>query len=63
MLAVRSPGIISLRTTYFNVKRLAYELSTPPEAALQPGISETSVSPLDVEAVVRSVVNEILTLK
>ena len=47
----------------FNVKRLAYELSTPPEAALQPGISENSVSPLDVEAVVRSVVNEILTLK
>ncbi len=47
----------------FNVKRLAYELSTPPEAALQPGISESSVSPLDVEAVVRSVVNEILTLK
>jgi len=47
----------------FNVKRLAYELSTPPEAALQPGISENNVSPLDVEAVVRSVVNEILTLK
>jgi acetaldehyde dehydrogenase (acetylating) len=47
----------------FNVKRLAYELSTPPQAALQPGVSETSVSPLDVEAVVRSVVNEILTLK
>lgn len=47
----------------FNVKRLAYELSTPPEAALQTGISETSVSLLDVEAVVRSVVNEILNLK
>ena len=47
----------------FNVKRLAYELSTPPEAALQPGDSETSVSPLDVESVVRSVVNEILNSK
>lgn len=52
-------------TTYhlFNVKRLAYELSTPPEAALQPGVSESAVSPLDVEAVVRGVVNEILNLK
>ena len=52
-------------TTYhlFNVKRLAYELSTPPEAALQPGISENSVSPLDVEAVVRSVVKEILNFE
>jgi len=47
----------------FNVKRLAYELSTPPQAALQPGVSETSVSPLEVESVVRSVVNEILDLK
>ena len=47
----------------FNVKRLAYELSTPPEAAMQPGEPGTSVSPLDVEAVVRSVVNEILNLR
>jgi acetaldehyde dehydrogenase (acetylating) len=52
-------------TTYhlFNVKRLAYELSAPPEAALHPGTAETSVSPMDVEAVVRSVVNEILNSK
>jgi acetaldehyde dehydrogenase (acetylating) len=52
-------------TTYhlFNVKRLAYELSTPPEAAIRPGVSETPISPLDVEAVVRSVVNEILNVK
>jgi acetaldehyde dehydrogenase (acetylating) len=47
----------------FNVKRLAYELSTPPQAALQPGSLEKPVSPLEVEAVVRSVVNEILNLK
>jgi acetaldehyde dehydrogenase (acetylating) len=52
-------------TTYhlFNVKRLAYELSAPPEAALHPGAAESVVSPLDVEAVVRSVVNEILNSK
>ena len=47
----------------FNVKRLAYELSTPPTAAMQPGEPGISVSPLDVEAVVRSVVNEILNLR
>jgi len=46
----------------FNTKRLAYELSTPPAAAMQPGDSVSSVSPLYVEAVVRSVVNEILNL-
>jgi acetaldehyde dehydrogenase (acetylating) len=52
-------------TTYhlFNVKRLAYELSAPPDAAMHPGAAETAVSPLDVEAVVRSVVNEILNSK
>jgi acetaldehyde dehydrogenase (acetylating) len=52
-------------TTYhlLNVKRLAYELSAPPAAALQPGDSELSNSPLDIEAVVRSVVNDILNLK
>jgi hypothetical protein len=47
----------------FNIKRLAYELSTPPAAAMQPGASDSSVSPLEVEAVVRSVVNEILNLR
>jgi acetaldehyde dehydrogenase (acetylating) len=47
----------------FNIKRLAYELSTPPAAAMQPGASGSSVSPLEVEAVVRSVVNEILNLR
>jgi acetaldehyde dehydrogenase (acetylating) len=52
-------------TTYhlFNVKRLAYELSTPPASAMQLGASGSSVSPLEVEAVVRSVVNEILNLR
>lgn len=47
----------------FNIKRLAYELSTPPTAAMQPGAPGSSVSPLEVEAVVRSVVNEILNLR
>lgn len=52
-------------TTYhlFNLKRLAYELSAPPEAAMHPGAEGSIVSPLDVEAVVRSVVNEILNSK
>jgi acetaldehyde dehydrogenase (acetylating) len=52
-------------TTYhlFNIKRLAYELSTPPEAAMHPGESVSSESLLEVEAVVRSVVNEILNLR
>ncbi len=47
----------------FNIKRLAYELSTPPAAAMQPGEQVSNVSPLDVEAVVASVVNEILNLR
>jgi acetaldehyde dehydrogenase (acetylating) len=52
-------------TTYhlFNLKRLAYELFTPPAAAMQPGGQESTVSPQDVEAVVVSVVNEILNLR
>jgi acetaldehyde dehydrogenase (acetylating) len=49
-------------TTYhlFNVKRLAYELSAPPAAALVPGEPVSGPDPAEVEAVVRSVVEEIL---
>jgi len=49
-------------TTYhlFNVKRLAYELSAPPVAALVPGEPVSGPDPAEVEAVVRSVVEEIL---
>ena len=49
-------------TTYhlFNVKRLAYELSSPPSAALTDSEPRVGPSPVEVEAVVRSVVEEIL---
>jgi len=49
-------------TTYhlFNVKRLAYELSSPPPAALVESEPHVGPSPSEVEAVVRSVVEEIL---
>ena len=49
-------------TTYhlFNVKRLAYELSSPPSAALTDSEPRVGPSPVEVEAVVRSVLEEIL---
>jgi len=52
-------------TTYhlFNVKRLAYELRTPPAEALMPGPDETSVDPAQIERVVRSVIQELLNQK
>jgi len=48
-------------TTYhlFNVKRLAYELSAPPAAALIPGPRQEGVSAQEIERVVRSIVEEI----
>lgn len=53
-------------TTYhlFNVKRLAYETLAPPEAFFKPveaALRQPSVQ--EIEAVVRSVVNEILNLR
>lgn len=49
-------------TTYhlFNVKRLAYELSVPPAAALAPGEPVAGPSAEEIEAAVRSVLQEIL---
>lgn len=44
----------------FNVKRLAYELSAPPAAALIPGEKKNEVSASEIERIVRSVVEEIL---
>lgn len=44
----------------FNIKRLAYELSAPPAAALNPGEPVQGPSAGEVEAAVRSVVEEIL---
>ena len=52
-------------TTYhlFNVKRLAYELRSPPAEALLPGPAATSVDPLEIERVVRNVIQELLNQK
>ncbi len=48
----------------FNVKRLAYELTPPPEEALRPGTAPAGPvygpAPQDIEAIVRQVVQEIL---
>ena len=52
-------------TTYhlFNVKRLAYEISAPPDAALVPGKEKAEPSAAEIERTVRQVVSEILNLK
>jgi acetaldehyde dehydrogenase (acetylating) len=52
-------------TTYhlINIKRLAYETSSPPLAAFQPGPSLAGPSPAEIERVVQQVVNEILKSK
>ncbi|PKN97731.1 MAG: acetaldehyde dehydrogenase [Chloroflexi bacterium HGW-Chloroflexi-4] len=47
----------------FNVKRLAYETSAPPLAAMIPGEPRVGPSPDEVEAVVRSVVEKLLNRK
>lgn len=46
----------------FNIKRLAYELTRPPEAALSPGAPSTYSGPSaqEIEAVVQNVIQEIL---
>lgn len=47
----------------FNVKRLAYEMSAPPAAALIPGENKNDISASEIERIVRSVVEEILSTK
>ncbi len=47
----------------FNVKRLAYELSTPPAEAMVPGQPEPGPSVDEIEQTVQQVVAEILNLK
>ena len=44
----------------FNVKRLAYERIPPPLAALNPGEQISSISPVELEKIVETVVREIL---
>lgn len=46
-----------------NIKRLAYELKTPPFEAMLPGEPPAGPSPEEIERVVRQVVNEILASK
>jgi len=46
----------------FNIKRLAYELSAPPAAAMLPGKPKAGPSPLEIETAVRDALNEILNI-
>jgi acetaldehyde dehydrogenase (acetylating) len=46
-----------------NIKRLAYEMSSPPLEAFQPGQTPAGPSPEEIERVVRQVVSEILESK
>jgi acetaldehyde dehydrogenase (acetylating) len=46
-----------------NIKRLAYEMYSPPLDALQPGPPLPGPSPEEIERVVRQVLNEILDSK
>lgn len=46
-----------------NIKRLAYEMSSPPLEAFHPGPSMPGPSPEEIERVVRRIVNEILESK
>lgn len=47
----------------FNIKRLAYELSAPPAAAMVPGKPKTGPSPKEIEKAVRDALEEILNSK
>ncbi|MCD4673755.1 MAG: aldehyde dehydrogenase family protein [Anaerolineaceae bacterium] len=49
----------------FNVKRLAFEITPPPEAALAPAgeVTKADLTAQEIEAVVRGVVEEILRLQ
>jgi len=47
----------------FNVKRLAYELSAPPQAAMVPGKPDLGPTPEEIETAVRSVVTELLNIR
>jgi len=46
-----------------NIKRLAYELETPPLAAFLPGEVRAGPKPAEIEQVVRQIIDEILTQK
>jgi acetaldehyde dehydrogenase (acetylating) len=46
-----------------NIKRLAYEMSSPPLEVFQPDPSPAGPSPEEIERVVRQVVTEVLASK
>jgi len=46
-----------------NIKRLAYELSPPPAAAMVPGKPKPGPSPQEIEMAVHNAVNELLNLQ
>jgi acetaldehyde dehydrogenase (acetylating) len=46
-----------------NIKRLAYETMPPPPSAFEAGESSSSPSPVEIERIVRQVINEILSSK
>lgn len=50
-------------THLMNIKRLAYEISPPPAAAMVPGQPKPGPSPQEIEKAVRSVVEDLLRLK
>jgi acetaldehyde dehydrogenase (acetylating) len=49
-------------TTYhlFNIKRLAYELTAPPELVFRPAETPAGLSPQDIEKMVREIITEVL---
>jgi len=54
----------NITTTHLmDIKRLAYEIETPPPAAMVPGQSKPGPSAKEIEKVVRNVVDEILNLR
>ncbi len=53
----------NITTTHLmDIKRLAYEIETPPPAAMVPGQSKPGPSAREIEKVVQNVVNEILNI-
>jgi len=46
-----------------NIKRLAYELSPPPAAAMVPGQPKPGPSPQEIEMAVHNAVNDLLNLQ
>jgi acetaldehyde dehydrogenase (acetylating) len=47
-------------THLINIKRLAYETSSPPQEAFLPGEAPSGPSPQETERIVRQVLSEIL---